>query len=596
MWQSQFAVYLGQENGEGFFGFLVLPTDSEEGSNFYIVLETKEGLNKETGRQVLSEIKQELLVSKIETLTDLEDFINNQVKKQNLPTGISLAAGFIVNKIIYLKTIGEGKIFIRRKKSFEKIIDGNKTASGYLEEDDFFIFTTNRFIQLFNQEMELKTVFDHKNPHQIIEDLAPQIKAIDDHGAIALFVQLISQESISQQEEKEEMIISQPMVLEKGRNFLNRLYQRFQQSRLQTDRKKTLTTGIVVVLILILFWSVGLGITRRNESVLNKKVNRSRELITQKLDQAEEVAFLNFSRSQALINEARDEFNNLKKEVGSKKKDDITRIEELIKNKEGKILKKEEKKADEFFDLTIDNKQAQGSKIYLDEDKLVIFDKNQGIIYKLSLTKKSINKVSDLEIKSARLIAGYQDNTFFYIEKKGVYKAGEESKPKIVVDADSDWGKIIDLWIYNGNIYILDTGKDEIYKYLAGEEKYSNKSSYIKSNETVNLDGATSMAIDSSVYIGFKDYLVKFTAGARDEFKTSFPEEGINLNKIYTSKNLEKVYAWDKNKGTIYVLGKNGTYERQIKSEILAKGNDLVVFDNAAYILVKEKIYKVNLD
>jgi len=223
MWQSQFAVYLGQENQEGFFGFIASPSDSEGENNFFLVLNAEVGLDKETGRQALISIKQELLTQKIESLINLENFIAGQLKKQNLPADVSIATGFITGKIIYLKTVNKGSVFIRRKNNFEKIISGNQTASGNLEEKDFFVFTTSRFIELFSYELELKSVFNHKTPHQLVEDLAPKIKSSDDKGAIALFIQLSNQDFVSPEENKEETIVSRPMLLEKGISFIRNL-------------------------------------------------------------------------------------------------------------------------------------------------------------------------------------------------------------------------------------------------------------------------------------------------------------------------------------------------------------------------------------
>ncbi len=356
-----------------------------------------------------------------------------------------------------------------------------------------------------------------------------------------------------------------------------------------------MTIGLVILIIIVLFWSVGLGVTRRQEGQANEKIKKSKELITQKLDQAEEVAFLNLSRAQVLINEAKTELGSLKKEVGDKRKE-IEEINNLIKEKENKIVKKEDKKFLEFFDLTIDKKEAKGTKFYLNDDVLAILDKDQGIIYLLSLTKKSLEKVSSLEIKSSNLIASYQENTFFYVPTKGVYKINKDNKAKIVINFDKDWGKIGDMTIYNGNIYLLDKEKNKIYKYMAGVEEYGSRNDYLKSDESISLKDATSMMIDSSLYVGFPDYTAKFTAGVRETFKTSFPDENFSLNKVITSKDLEKVYSWDKNNSSLYILGKNGTYERQVQSSILAKGEDVVVYDNIAYILIKEKIYEVNLD
>lgn len=597
MWQSQFAVYLGQEKEAGFFGFIVAPSDLERENNFFLVLEAKTGLDKENGRQSLSAIKDKLLSWKINSLIDFEEFIAHQIKEENLPAGISLAAGYITDRVIYLKTVGEGKVFIKRGANFEKIIDGDKTASGYLKEGDFFIFTTNRFLQLFGEEKELKKVFDHKTPNQIIEDLSLQVKVSDDQGAIALFVKLNAEEDLPDEEKTEKSIVSQPLVLERGKSFFNNLYQKWQQLRLTDDKKKTSTVIIASILILILFWSVGLGLTRRQESELNKKIIRSQELIAQKLEQAEEVAFFNLGRSQALIKEAQEELTNLKKTVGNKKEDKIKKIEKMIKDEENKILKKEEKEGKEFFDLTIDNKNAEGNNLYLNKENLIILDRKQGNIYRVSLLKKSLEKISYSQIKSAQLIAGYQEKIFFLVNGKGVYQVTEESKPKIVIkDDENSLGKIVDLWVYNGNIYLLDVEKDEIDKYLAAEDGYGSKSSYFKAGEGVDLSEANSLAIDGSIYIGFKDHLIKYTAGVGDDFKTSFPEKNINIDKIYTSKDLEKVYAWDKKKGVIYILSKNGSYERQIRSSILSKGTDLVVFEKAAYIVIGEKIYQISLE
>jgi len=595
MWQSQYAVYLGRETETGFSGFISVAAESENGNSVFLTLEATQGLDKETGRKVITEIKQSLSVQKISNLADLDSFVGDQIKKHNLPANICLSIGVTEGNVIYLKTIGEGLVFIKRNNNFEKIIDNNQTASGYLEKNDYFIFTTNRFIQLFSHESIIKTIFDHKSPHQIVEDLVPSIKDGNDQGAIALFVQFNQLTQTIPEEKNEEIIVSEPLIVDKSKNLINNYYQKFIQFKEQGGKKRILTFIVIIALILILFWSVGLGVTRRNESLITGKINRSRELITQKLDQADEIAFLNLAKSQSLISEAKKELATLKKDVGDNRKE-LAEIDSLIKEKENKILNKEEKKAEEVYDLTVDNKAAQGTRISLDGDNLIILDNKQGIIYQLSLSKKSLDNIADSQIKSASLIANYQTDIFFFIDGKGVYKANKESKPKLVIEADSEWGKISGMTIYNGNIYLLDTKKNEIYKYLAAEDKYGSKSPYFKSGEGVELSDATSMAIDSALYIGFKNSAVKYTAGVKDIFNTTFPEENITLTKIITNKDLEKVYGWDKDNGAIYILGKNGTYERQIKSSALAGGSDVVVFDNSAYVLNKEKIYRVSLD
>ena len=50
-----------------------------------------------------------------------------------------------------------------------------------------------------------------------------------------------------------------------------------------------------------------------------------------------------------------------------------------------------------------------------------------------------------------------------------------KKKPVRIIEDDSEWGNIIDLNVYNGNIYLLDSEKDEVYKYLVAEKGYSEK-------------------------------------------------------------------------------------------------------------------------
>lgn len=569
MLESNYAVYLGKEEDEGFFGFIVQ-------DNIFLVLSVEEGLTVESGRNVLDKLKEKISLNSFTNLASFDQFFTQSLKELNLPSFFSLSAGCQKGKIFYLKTIGQGTIFLKRESNFAKVLDQDNFASGYLENNDFFIFSVQRFVDVVGNEAKIKSFFDGKTPHEIIDYISPQMKAGDDKGVIALFVKF--------QEKKEDEILEPLKFLDEAKKYL-----------LTTDKKKTITLILVAVIFIVLIWSVVLGFQRRNSAESEKKIKVAKELITQKLDQAEEVAFLNLARSQTLISEAKNELEKLKKETRGRKKE-IAEIESLIKEKENKVVKKEEKNYEEFFDLTIDSKDAKADLLYLDSDTVSVLDKNKGIIYLLSLAKKSLDKKNSLQLKSAKLVASYQKEVIFFSDKEGIYKIGEDNKAKKVIEYDKDWGNITGIWIYNGNVYILDSGKGDVYKYLVTEGGYSAKNSYFKSAPDQNLKGANSLAIDSSLYIGFSDYGLKYSGGLRDEFKTSFSEEGINITKIFTSKDSEKIYAWDKNKGVVYILNKNGTYERQIKSSILNKGSDFVVFNNVAFVLSGAKIYKISLD
>jgi len=142
-------------------------------------------------------------------------------------------------------------------------------------------------------------------------------------------------------------------------------------------------------------------------------------------------------------------------------------------------------------------------------------------------------------------------------------------------------------------LYLLDKQADEIWKYLASTDGYGKKDSYFKPGQAVDFFLINSFSIDGSVYLAGDSLVFKYTSGLRDDFKVDLPEKQPSFNKVFTSKNLEKVYLWDKNKGKVYVIGKTGQYQEQIVSEIFKKGKDLVVYKNDIYALEGKKIFLV---
>lgn len=612
MFNSHFAIYLGREKEHGFSHFFVE-------NNHFLVLVIPDGIDKEVGLTIISLIKERSRSAAINNLASFEEWINSVMRETNIPSGFSLAAGYVKDDIIYVKTIKDGQIYVQRNGSLVKIIDNNLSASGYVEPNDSFIFTTNSFMSLAQDE--LKKLNGGQKPNQIIESLTPSLKTKDDEGTIGLIVQFEKQIVEETEPEITEQVPIAPVTRpvpsiqsvppvpsvpsqkeeppavasSNKQSFLTTLLSSFKKSTSEeSSSKKSIFTIIsVVVIFAILVWSVILGYQRRSEASVKKQIVAAKERIQQKLDQADEVAFLNMDRSVILIAEAKQELTKLKKEIGSKNQSDVKELEELISKKENQIVKKEDKPFEEFFDVTVENEKAKGDKLFQEGDSVAILDSANNSVYTLSLSKKSLDKQTASDIKSSTLVGMSSQGMYVFKEGTGIISIADNKAKKVIAN-DKEWGTISALAFYNGNLYLLDPSKNQIYKYLASDNGFSNKKDYLSSGD--DLSSANSIAIDSSVYVGFPDHILKYTAGARDAFKTSFPNENVSIEKIVTNVDTEKVFAWDKKKGTIYILGKTGDYERQISSSILTKGSDVAVFENKAYILSGSHIYKLSLD
>ncbi|PIU36916.1 hypothetical protein COS77_02030 [Candidatus Roizmanbacteria bacterium CG06_land_8_20_14_3_00_34_14] len=573
MFKQELGFYLGNEKPDGFSGFV-------DENNLFLTVEIEAGITPDIGRELTFYIREKIRLLKIENLQQFDIFISNIIKEKNLPSGFSFSAGYLKGDIFYLKTINQGKIYIRRNNKLVLLIDSDKTASGFIKIDDVFVFTFSNFVRLLGGEEGLNNKFDHRPIPKIIDEITPELLTKDDHGTAALFLQL---KKIDEEEKPIDNFFEVPKKLGSALN-LKSYYIRFGQ-------QKILTFITVFILGLILFWSVGIGVIRRKSENNQKKINLTKELISQKLSQAEEVSFLNMSSALSLIADSKDEANKIKKELGVKSYE-LSGIDKIISDSENKILKKEEKKYSEFFDLTVDDKNAKGDKIYLNDDNLLVSDKSRGVLYEFSLTKKSLDKDQSIEIKKSSLIALFEDKKYFYVEGAGVYQM-VDGKAKKVIENDKEWGKIIDLVVFNGNIYLLDQGKNEIWKYMSAELGFGGKNSYFQPDQSFNLSSVNSFSIDGSVYIAGDSIMFKFTSGLQDAFKTNLPDDNIDVNKIFTTKDLEKVYGWDKKRGTIYIMGKNGNYQEQVNSKILSTASDFVVHKEIIYVIQGSKIYKI---
>jgi hypothetical protein len=576
MFKQDIGFYLGHEKIDGFSGFV-------NENNLFLSLEIETGITPDKGRELLAYIKEKISSITIESLQEFDSFISEIIKEKNPPAGFSLASGYLKRNIFYLKTVGQGQIYIRRKNKLALLIKGEETASGYIEENDVFIFTFSKFINILGGEENLNKKFDHRPIIEIIDEITPDLQTKDDQGTAALFLQLKTITEVTREEPKDDFF-EHPVKKIFPVN-LKEYYQRF-------GRQKTLTFITVVILGIILFWSVGLGYNRRTQAVNQNKISLAKDLISQKLNQAEQVAFLNMSSALTLISDSKAEVEKLKSEIGNNKKE-ISDLEKLISDKENKILKKEEKQYTEMFDLTVDDKGAKGTKLSLSGDSLLIQDIDRGVLYSLSLEKKSLDKDQFNAVKKSDIIASFEDKKYFYVAGEGVYQVASGKATK-VINNDSDWGKIVDMGVFNGNIYLLDQGKDEIYKYLSGGNSiFGNKNSYFAPGQSIDLSAINSLAIDGSIYLAGGSVMVKFTSGERDEFKVNLPDNKVDIKKIYTNKDLEKVYGWDRGTGTVYIMAKNGNYQEQIKAKILSTGTDFVVYKDIIYVLDGSKIYKI---
>lgn len=517
----------------------------------------------------------------IEKITELSSF-SEYVNKIIQPYSSTVAAGFLHNDVLYVKTKNEGVITLYRKGKFIPLLHGENVASGPIEESDAFVFTIGQEPYITSEHIQV--LRDGKN--------------IEKKGFLVIDIEGGSENSISssvEQIDKQQVIpLEEKRNQSKIKEKLNGLYTDLRQRSEASSSRKKFTFVILIILLTIFIWSVVLGYQRRKEQAVRNQIQAVKVEVMALLEKADEVSFLDPTESNRYIGEAKKKVNELNETYGKEYQKEIDPLVNEIEKKETGITKQENKEPEEFFDLTIESKNAVGSSMNLDLDTVAITDKKNGRVYFLSLSKKSLETKNIPEIRSAKTETYADNEVFFHIPGKGFYKT-EDSKIKKIIDQDSEWGTALIPGVFNSNIYILDSQKNDVLKYIPTETGYGEKTSYFKGT-IPSLSDANSLAIDGSLYIGMIDSVAKFTSGLQEKFDVKTPQTSSQFIKTLTNSDAEQVYVWDKKNGNLTLLSKEGSYVKSIRSTSFQKATDVVVYNNAAYLLDGHSILKIDLN
>src|SRR3990167_244381 len=182
--------YVGKQYENGFVGYLAQ-------DNFFVVLSIEEGTTQDDGQKLLDDLKQALLAATITNLSEFESQLSAIVVKLNFPAHFNLASGYLNNNVLYVKTVGKGQIYYRRGHEFDLLMDGDKSASGYLQEYDCAVFTTLNSREQIGAVSDMKAFMDMSPPQDIVEKLKNEKYEEHGTGFIGLFVEFSTQEAVS---------------------------------------------------------------------------------------------------------------------------------------------------------------------------------------------------------------------------------------------------------------------------------------------------------------------------------------------------------------------------------------------------------------
>jgi hypothetical protein len=581
----------------------------------YVLIELKDS-DPETatlrGNRLMTNLMEKLRQPP-EGLLETETFIRDLVKE-----GVTSAVLLTISgKTAFIAQIGNSVSYIKRGAMLARLVNGSGSVSGELQSGDMVLLFSESIRQILD-ETQLSASFDHLSAMDLSEKLTLILheKTGRFFGSAFIYEVCGFEEDPPKTEIPPE--INQrnvfPIARIVTRQRLLRVARRIKSGRIPTigeiryrfhnaaDDSKRVVLTVLIILGLMFLVSVFLGIRKISSSTANTKITAAMDQAQHAFDEGVALRDLNPLKSRERLKTAKQTLEPYKSKVSGRSKIgyDFNQLYKLVDDNLILSMQINSVKPELFYDLSLLKNGSRASVLARVGDTLAVTDSSTNTVFAVGLSSKSgqMSGSGDF-LTGIRFVDIGGDNIYVYAES-GVYKiplVGKTDK-KPIISKDDTWGNIGGLVTFGGNIYLLDTQKSRIWKYVATETGFTDRREYLNPDTLPNLSQATNFAIDGSVWVGTKTgTVIKFTQGQEQtfEFKGIEPALGNTL-MVYTSDDSNNLYVLDISGKRVVVTDKEGMYLSQYVYN-LAGISGFTVSESAKKVLLLSSglIYSFNL-
>lgn len=524
-----------------------------------------------------------------------------------LPEGANfdLTLASISGKVLYLISKGEVEVFLKRSDSLSLLLsvgsDG-QLISGFLQEGDCLLLSTKSLVSFLGDDLSKSL---NLPPEIFEEEISNRIgtQELEDQGLAALALEVVADEQpeipalppteINQKVEQEYSNTVFKAVLAKALNLSKRAGVYFPKS----GRGRLI---LAVVLIAVIILGVSFKYKQTKDQQKQVLFNQSLQSAKDDFNKAKGLATLNPPDAKNKLDSAKDKVN---KALTLKPRDqEAQNLKKQIETDSSSILQQSSvSQFPEFLDMDLVKKNFRAERMSLSSGKLLLLDPALGTLVSIDISKKSNQILAGSEQLGDALLSSLNGGlAFIYSKDKGVLRVDiTNEKVTSISKKDSGWGEIKDIYGFAGNIYLLDSSKNQVWKYLPTSDGYSDSREYLTKDTKVDLSASLRMQIESSLYILKKGgEIIRLTRGEKDHFSLGGLDKSVKDPKsFFVSSDTDNLYLLDSGNSRLLILTKTGAYKGQITGDKFAQASDLVVDEvgKKVYLLDGSKIYTVDL-
>lgn len=468
--------------------------------------------------------------------------------------------------------------------------------SGHIQPQDKLLLVSGRMVEdgILDWDKQFIAMISKSSEDTLEEDINLSLNASGKTEPVAVI--LISSDEIPLNLDSSASVENNNYDNISGAKLFSRLKQAFSIIVLGLKSKKLLFVGGVTLLFVVFFsWQVWVILQKKdkdNQKYSNLLIQAKTNIESAKLsDDFEKVGIL-ITQIEKLKPNSPD-IKTLKKEL------------EVNKSKVLKI----EMSADfkEFLSLDLIKKDFSPKKMSYSLGKVLFLDESSKTLISLDLKNKTNQILAGrTQLGDAKFASLNGDRAFIYSSDKGILRVDLEAQDIVTVSKiDSEWGKVVNIFGFSSNIYLLDTLKNQIWKYVPIASGYAEKASYLKyqpagrQGSKVDLAGGSMLQIDYSVWVlKLGGEILKFTGGNPDFFSIGGLDKPIEeVKSFFVAEEEDNLYILDSINSRIIVLKKNGQYQKQIQGDKFKTASDFVVDEEnkIIYLLENNKIFQIEL-
>jgi hypothetical protein len=248
-----------------------------------------------------------------------------------------------------------------------------------------------------------------------------------------------------------------------------------------------------------------------------------------------------------------------------------------------------------FFNLGLVRSELVGNRVAFDGKNLLILDSKLGTIVKLVMESKKAEVVMgkgedknliDVASGTGLVVGVSQSMGISALFGTGLKETLYDGSVKEVVAGD----------IFGENLYLLDKGSSEIWKYVLSGSSISDRRRWLVPGVVFDFSKSLDLAIDADIWVlSSLGEVTKFRRGNVEKFKLSDSPADFEPNKIAVNDGSVYLAVLDSKKNRVVLFDKKtGGYVKQLSNNDLSRALDLVYIDpRTLVVLIDGKLYRL---